>query len=86
MFTHVPKDFIDGTNRCGTHALYRAVRQRRRLWHFSLQPGEVAAFVAGYDWRLVQAGPDELARRYVQPTGRALGTSALEWSAFAEKS
>ncbi|MEY8017097.1 SAM-dependent methyltransferase [Mycobacterium servetii] len=86
VFTYVRRDFIDGTNRYGTRALYRAVRQRRQLWHFGLQPDEVAAFVAGYGWRLVeQAGPDELARRYVEPTGRALGTSTLEWSAFAEK-
>jgi len=86
VFTYIRRDFIDGTNRYGTRTLYRSVRQRRQLWHFGLQPDEVAAFVAEYGWRLVeQAGPDELARRYVEPTGRALGTSALEWSAYAEK-
>lgn len=86
VFTYVRKDFIDGTNRYGTRTLYRSVRQRRQLWHFGLQPDEVGAFIADYGWRLLeQAGPDELVQRYVQPTGRKLEASQLEWSAYAEK-
>jgi methyltransferase (TIGR00027 family) len=86
VFTYVRRDFIDGTNRYGTRTLYRSVRQRRQLWHFGLQPDEVAAFIGEYGWRLVeQAGPDELVERYVEPTGRKLGASQLEWSVFAEK-
>jgi methyltransferase (TIGR00027 family) len=86
VFTYVRRDFIDGTNRYGTRTLYRSVRRRRQLWHFGLQPDEVAAFIAEYGWRLVeQAGPDDLARRYVAPTGRKLEASQLEWSAYAEK-
>jgi methyltransferase (TIGR00027 family) len=86
VFTYVRRDFIDGTNRYGTRTLYRSVRQRRQLWHFGLQPDEVAAFIADYGWRLVEQGaPDDLARRYVAPTGRKLEASQLEWSAYAEK-
>jgi methyltransferase (TIGR00027 family) len=86
LFTYVRRDFIDGTNRYGTRTLYRKVRQRRQLWHFGLQPDEVAGFIAEYGWRLLeQAGPDELVQRYVKPTGRKLGASELEWSACAEK-
>lgn len=86
VFTYVRRDFIDGTNRYGTRTLYRNVRERRQLWHFGLQPGEVADFIGGYGWRLVeQAGPDELVQRYVEPTGRRLKASQLEWSAYAEK-
>ncbi|MGF2946647.1 SAM-dependent methyltransferase [Mycobacterium sp. Lab-001] len=86
VFTYVRSDFIDGTNRYGTRTLYRKVRQRQQLWQFGLQPDEVDAFLGEYGWRLVdQAGPDELAQRYVAPTGRKLKTSGLEWSAFAEK-
>jgi methyltransferase (TIGR00027 family) len=86
VFTYVRRDFIDGTNRYGTRTLYRNVRERRQLWHFGLQPDEVPGFIADYGWRLVeQAGPDELVRRYVEPTGRKLKASQLEWSAFAEK-
>jgi len=86
VFTYVRRDFIDGTNRYGTRALYRNVRQRRQVWRFGLEPDEVAAFIAEYGWRLVeQAGPDELVQRYVEPTGRRLKASQLEWSAFAKK-
>jgi len=86
VFTYVRRDFIDGTNRYGTQTLYRNVRQRKRLWQFGLEPDDVAGFIAEYGWRLVeQAGPDELVRRYVEPTGRKLKASQLEWSAFAEK-
>ncbi|SPM43459.1 O-Methyltransferase involved in polyketide biosynthesis [Mycobacterium numidiamassiliense] len=86
VFTYVKRDFIDGTNRYGTRTLYRNVRQRNQLWQFGLQPDEVAGFIADYGWRLVeQAGPDELVQRYVEPTGRKLGASELEWSAYAEK-
>jgi methyltransferase (TIGR00027 family) len=86
VFTYVRRDFIDGTNRYGTRTLYRNTRQRHQLWHFGLQPDEVDGFIAEYGWRLVeQAGPDEFVQHYVEPTGRILPASQLEWSAYAEK-
>jgi methyltransferase (TIGR00027 family) len=86
VFTYVRQDFIDGKNLYGTRTLYRNVRQRKQLWRFGLEPDDVAAFVGEYGWRLVeQAGPDELCERYVEPTGRSLKASQLEWSAYAEK-
>src|ERR1700733_14941952 len=86
VFTYVRRDFIHGTNRYGTRTLYRTVRQRKQLWQFGLDPDEVAGFIAEYGWRLVeQAGPDELVQRYVEPAGRKLKASELEWSACAEK-
>jgi methyltransferase (TIGR00027 family) len=86
VFTYVRRDFIDGTNRYGTRTLYRNVRERQQLWRFGLEPNEVAGFIAEYGWRLVeQAGPDEFVQRYVEPTGRKLNASQLEWSVYAEK-
>jgi methyltransferase (TIGR00027 family) len=86
VFTYVRRDFIDGTNLYNTRTLYRNVRQRHQLWQFGLQTEAVADFISEYGWRLVeQAGPDELVRRYVEPTGRKLKASQLEWSAYAEK-
>lgn len=83
VFTYVRRDFIEGKNRYGTRTLYHSVR---RLWRFGLQPDEVGAFIGDYGWRLLeQAGPDELVQRYVEPTGRKLKASQLEWSAYAEK-
>jgi methyltransferase (TIGR00027 family) len=86
VFTYVRRDFIDGTNRYGTPTLYRRVRQWRKLWHFGIQPEEVHDFLAAYGWRLVeQLGPEQLVQRYIEPTGRNLTASQIEWSAYAEK-
>ncbi|GFG76383.1 SAM-dependent methyltransferase [Mycobacterium botniense] len=86
VFTYVRRDFIDGINLYGTPALYRRTRQRRQLWHFGLQPEEVAEFLAGYGWRLIeQVGPEQLVQRYIEPTGRNLTASQIEWSGYAEK-
>ena len=86
VFTYVRRHFIDGTDLYGTRTLYRNTRERHQLWHFGLEPDEVAGFIGDYGWRLVeQAGPDAFVQRYVEPAGRNLPASQLEWSAFAEK-
>ena len=86
VFTYVRRDFIDGVNFYGAEQLYRRFRQRQQLWRFGLQPEEVAAFLAGHGWRLVeQLGPEQIVQRYVEPTGRNLTASQVEWSAYADK-
>jgi methyltransferase (TIGR00027 family) len=86
VFTYVRRDFIDGINLYGGDALYRRFCQRQQLWQFGLPPQEVAAVLAGHGWQLTeQAGPDLVMRRYVEPTGRHLTVSPIEWSAYAEK-
>ncbi|ORW04263.1 SAM-dependent methyltransferase [Mycobacterium kyorinense] len=86
LFTFVRRDFIDGVNLYGARSLYRRVRQRQQLWHFGIQPEEVAAFLDEFGWRLIeQIGPHEIVERYVKPTGRNLSASQVEWTAYAEK-
>jgi methyltransferase (TIGR00027 family) len=86
VFTYVRRDFIDGVNFYGAKQLYRRFRQRQQLWRFGLQPEEVAAFLDGHGWRLVeQLGPEDIVQRYIKPTGRDLTASQVEWSAYAEK-
>jgi methyltransferase (TIGR00027 family) len=86
-FTYVRKDFIDGVNMYDAELLYRRFRRRSQVWRFGLDPGDVADFIGEYGWRLVeQAGPDYFLRNYIEPTGRRLSASQLEWSAYAEKS
>ncbi|QZH58736.1 SAM-dependent methyltransferase [Mycolicibacterium farcinogenes] len=85
-FTYVRSDFIDGTNRYGAESLYRRFRVRSRLWQFGLNPDDVAAFIGPYGWQLAeQAGPDYLAEHYLEPSGRELAASQVEWSAYAVK-
>lgn len=86
VFSYVRRDFIDGVNLYGAQRLYRRFRQRRQLWRFGLQPEEVAAFLDGHGWRLLeQLGPEQIVQRYVEPTGRNLTASQVEWSAYAVK-
>lgn len=86
VFTYVQQDFIDGRNRYGAPRLYRRVRQRRQLWRFGMRPEQIAGYLSEYGWRLVeQLGPEQLVQRYVQPTGRSLTATDLEWSAYAVK-
>jgi methyltransferase (TIGR00027 family) len=85
-FTYVRRDFIDGTNMYDAAILYKRFRQRQQVWKFGLDPNEVPPFIADYGWRLIeQAGPDYFVRHYIEPTGRGLSASQLEWSAYAEK-
>ncbi|MGO9033619.1 SAM-dependent methyltransferase [Mycobacterium sp.] len=86
VFTYVRRDFIDGVDFYRAKQLYRRFRQRQQLWRFGLQPAEVAAFLDGHGWRLVeQLGPEQIVQRYVEPTGRNLTASQVEWSAYADK-
>jgi methyltransferase (TIGR00027 family) len=87
LFTYIRQDFLDGVNSYGAKSLYKRLRQRRRLWRFGLDPDHVAEFLADYGWQLIeQVGPEQLAQRYIEPTGRRLTASELEWSAYALKS
>ncbi|RUP28266.1 MAG: SAM-dependent methyltransferase [Mycolicibacterium sp.] len=85
-FTYVQREFIDGVDISAAPSLYRRFRERTQVWKYGLRPDEVEQFLEGYGWRLLdQLGPDEARDRYVQPTGRNLPTSGLEWSALAAK-
>ncbi|ADJ47503.1 O-methyltransferase [Amycolatopsis mediterranei S699] len=85
-FTYIRQDFLDGTTSYGAQAAHDEFVVKRRLWHFGLHPGEVAAFLAGYGWREVeQCGPAEFTDRYLRPSGRALPVSEVERSVYAER-
>lgn len=87
VFTYIRKDFIEGVNMYDATILYKRFRQRKQLWKFGLDPGDVAAFVGQYGWRLVeQAGPDYYTRNYIEPAHRTLAASDLEWAAYAVRS
>jgi methyltransferase (TIGR00027 family) len=86
VFTYVRRDFIEGENMYGSASAYRRFRVRRQIWHFGLHPNDVSAFIAEYGWRLIeQAGPDYFVENYIEPAGRDLTASQLEWTAFAQK-
>ncbi|MDQ2586749.1 SAM-dependent methyltransferase [Saccharothrix yanglingensis] len=86
VFTHVLRDFLDGTDLHGAQALHRRFATGRPLWRFGLHPHRVGDFLGAYGWREVeQVGADELDARYVRATGRAVPISPLERTVLADK-
>jgi methyltransferase (TIGR00027 family) len=86
VFTYIREDFIEGANLYGAKSLYRRFRARRQVWHFGIQPEAVSALLAEYGWRVIeQAGPDYFVRHYLEPAGRNLTASQIEWSVYAER-
>lgn len=86
VFTHLAKDFLDGRASYGAEKLYQEYVVKRRLWHFGLNPDQIAGFLAEYGWRVAeQPGPPDFTARYIEPTSRRLPVSEVERSVSAEK-
>lgn len=85
-FTYIRKDFIAGQTMYAQEVTYRKYILRDKSWLFGMQPEGVSDFLAGYGWRLVEhLGYEELAERYVKPTGRQLASTPIERMVNAEK-
>ncbi len=85
-FTYVRKDFIDGKNRYGQEAAYEQYISKGKFWLFGMDPEEVPSFLESYGWRVVEhLGYEDLAERYVKPTGRELASMLIERIVYAEK-
>jgi methyltransferase (TIGR00027 family) len=86
VFTYVPEDFIDGRAMYGAELLYKRFRQRQQLWKFGLHPEQVAEFVGGYGWEVVeQVGAEYYTEHYIGPTGRDLSATDLERAVYCTK-
>ncbi len=85
-FTYVRKDFIDGKVFYGQEYLYKRMLVKDNAWFFGMHPDDVADFLDVYGWRVLEhLGYEELAKRYVKPTGRKLESMPLERMVCAEK-
>jgi methyltransferase (TIGR00027 family) len=86
-FTYIQKGFVEGTSLLGHEYLYERMVEKNRSWFFGIDPANVADFLDRFGWRLEEhLGYDDLADRYVKPTGRALLSTQLERMVFAVKS
>lgn len=85
VFTYVHKDFIEGK------ALYRwesgyARFVKSRIWLFGIEPERCGAFLEEYGWRVLEdCSYDQLAGRYIAPTGRPLTATPVERIVYAVK-
>ena len=85
-FTYICKDFINAQAMYGQERLYRKYVVRDKTWLFGMHPDGVADFLEAHSWHVVEhLGYEELAERYVQPTGRELTTTPIERMVYAEK-
>ena len=86
VLTYVRKDFVEGRAFYDNEDLYKRLVLKDKVWLFGLNPEEVADFLAGYGWRVLEhVGYEDLADAYVKPTGRQLESLALERIVYAEK-
>jgi len=86
VFTYVPKDFMDGKVFYGHEHMYKKMVLKDEIWHFGIDPEDVADFLDRFGWRVLEhLGYEELAERYVKPTGRKLKTLAIERLVYAKK-
>ncbi|HJL53539.1 MAG TPA: SAM-dependent methyltransferase [Arenicellales bacterium] len=85
-FTYVRKDFIEGKNLYGLEKFYTEVIIKNKQWLFGFDPEEVDNFLSEYGWRFMEhLGYDELAERYMKPTGRELPSMMIERMVYATK-
>jgi len=86
VFTYVRRDFVEGRAFYDNEDLYKRLVLKDKVWLFGLNPEDVADFLDGYGWRVLEhLGYDALADVYVKPTGRQLESLALERIVYAEK-
>jgi methyltransferase (TIGR00027 family) len=86
VFTYIAKDFIDGKVLYGQEYLYKRMLQKAKSWFFGMEPEKVDDFLGVYGWCVLEhLSYEELAERYVKPTGRELLSMAIEWMVYAEK-
>jgi methyltransferase (TIGR00027 family) len=85
-FTYVRKDFLDGQLMYDGETLHKRYVVRDKLWLFGMAPEDVGTFLGSHGWDVVEhLGYEELAERYVEPTGRELSSSPIERIVYAEK-
>ena len=70
----------------GQEYLYKQMLIKDKIWLFGLDPEKIDDFIGEYGWRVSDhLGYEELAERYVKPTGRKLLSMAIERMVPAEK-
>lgn len=84
-FTYICKDFLDGRN---AHVWEKGYDDfvRRKIWKYGMEPQMLADFLENYGWKMIEdVGYDEMAEKFIRPTGRKLSTTPIERMVYAEK-
>jgi methyltransferase (TIGR00027 family) len=85
-FTYVRKDFVEGRVLYGQELGYKKWVAKGKMWFYGMDPEAVPDFLAGYGWRVIEhLGIDDMAERYIKPTGRALASTPIERIVYAAR-
>jgi len=84
-FTYVIKDFLDGRPMYGWEKGYKKFVEKK-IWIFGMEPEAWPDFLKEYGWRVIEdISYEEMAEKYVKPTGRILASTPIERMVYAEK-
>ena len=86
VFTYIVKDFIDGENLYAQKKHYQQFVETG-VWLSGVRPEELSDFLEPYGWSILEhLDYDDLAEKYVEPTGRTLSALPIERLVLAIKS
>jgi methyltransferase (TIGR00027 family) len=84
-FTYVRKGFLEGKVFYGWESGYRRF-VTSKVWLFGMEPEDCRSLLMSYGWRIIEdVGYDELADKYIVPTGRRLASTPVERMVYAER-
>jgi methyltransferase (TIGR00027 family) len=84
-FTYVRKGFLTGEALYNWESGYKRF-VATKIWLFGMEPEDCLTLVQAYGWRVIEdLGYDELASRYIGPSGRLLASTQMERMVYAEK-
>jgi methyltransferase (TIGR00027 family) len=84
-FTYVRKSFLTGENLYGWESGYKRF-VKTGTWLFGMEPQASPSLLNEYGWQLIEdLGYEDLANRYIRPTGRSLTATHVERIVYAEK-
>lgn len=86
VFTYLRKDFLDGRVMYGGEKFYKKYVVKDKIWLFGMDPDALPNFLKEYGWQKIEdVGYDEIAEKYIKPTGRILASTPIERMVYAEK-
>ncbi len=84
-FTYVLKDFIEGHNMYGWDKMYKEY-VTNNIWIFGMEPETWPSFLKEYGWQVIEdISYEEIADKYVKPTGRKLASTQVERMIYVKK-
>jgi methyltransferase (TIGR00027 family) len=76
-FTYVRKSFLTGKALYGWESGYKRFVETK-IWLFGMEPEDCAPLLQKYGWQVLEdVGYEELAARYIQPTGRQMSSTPV---------